>query len=422
MNPKAFWQKRARREALRFNFAWWLQSYLPWLMGVSLACAAGVIALRSTQTGLHAAAWILPAILAAGIPVAFFRSRSKFLSSAEALVRLEADLGLNNRLTAAASGIADWPDIQPKAQFALRWDWKAALWPPLAALAMLVVSFYLPVSRPPAAAIEPSAEPPAWTSVQEKLNSLRQEALAQPEVINSLQAALDALRKQPSSQWFQQTSLEAGDHLRQRLDQGLAELQKNLERALGALEAARQLENTEMENLSEPLEAMFQEAVRQLESGALPLSSEELATLQKLDLSQIRQLSPAQWQELTNRIQASAGEGQNPGAARAAVLAALKGQGGNDPSRGRNDAPLSMKDNESRLGTTRTESLPEADLSRSALGDIKGLESGAHEVDESAWQGPQEGGTLAAPGSGGDAVWEQTATPDEQAALKRFFR
>ncbi len=80
------------------------------------------------------------------------------------------------------------------------------------------------------------------------------------------------------------------------------------------------------------------------------------------------------------------------------------------------------EEQETQLGTTTTETVSNDDLSNAAVGDLMGLGSGKHEVDNNAWNGPQAGGTISSTGSGGEAVWEQSATPREQEALRRFFQ
>jgi len=104
------------------------------------------------------------------------------------------------------------------------------------------------------------------------------------------------------------------------------------------------------------------------------------------------------------------------------LLALMLGQGTGGVDRGPGTAPLVLKEDKTQLGTTKTESLQNDDLSRAAVGDLIGLGAGEHKADEATWTGAQLGGANSSVGSGGEAVWDQAATPAEQEALRRFFR
>jgi hypothetical protein len=427
MAHASFWLRRARREALRFNAGWWLQMFLPWVMGLGITASIGILALRSAD---REPAWALPALAAlvcAGLAASFFLARSRFLTRRDALVRLDADLRLHNRLTAAAQGIGDWPAPEERAALALHWHWRALLWPPFAALALVFAAAVIPLPDAQAKNTTAQAEPPAWTATQEKIESLRKDEIVQREAVEELQASLDALRKQPSDQWFRHESLEAGDNLQTQLDQSLADLQKNLETSLGALEAAREIEQSQLQALGQPLDKALGEALQGMEMGTLPLDEKMLSQLKKLDASQIRQLTASEWKTLSERLKQGIGtcsggqcQGDKAGSTLLALILSQPGQGG--ISRGPGAAPLTLSDYESQLGTTHTEAVQNDDLSRAALGDLMGLGIGEHKVDKTAASGPQAGGAMSAAGAGSEAVWQQTATPAEQAVLKKFFQ
>jgi hypothetical protein len=76
----------------------------------------------------------------------------------------------------------------------------------------------------------------------------------------------------------------------------------------------------------------------------------------------------------------------------------------------------------SDVGEGTAQALTAGDLKRFSLGDKLGTTTGAHDVDPSAAVGPSAGGAVAAPASGGEAVWVNRLTPTERAALKRFFK
>jgi hypothetical protein len=424
---ESFWLRRAQREAWRFNTGWWLEMFLPWIVGLGIAASVGILALRSANLEPVRLGIPVAVIILAGIATSWFLARRKFLSRNEALTRLDADLHLRNRLTSAQQGVGEWPAPREKASLALRWKWSALLWPPAAALALVGAAVLIPLPESSARVAQAKGEPPTWTATQEKLEALRKDEIAQREAVEQFQAALDALRKQPSDQWFRHESLEAGDNLQTQLAQSLADLQKNLETSLGALEAAREIEQRQLQALGQPLDQALSEALKGMEIGKLPLDEKMLSQLKNLDVSKCRQLSAEEWKALSERMKQGIGTcsgGTSKGEGGASDLIALilgqSGQGG--VSRGPGAAPLTLSDYESNLGSTNTEAVPNADLSRAALGDLMGLGTGVHKVDQHAESGPQSGGPMSAAGTGSDAVWQQTATPAEQGVLRKFFQ
>ena len=423
---KTFWLRRARREALRFNLGWWVQMFLPWIIAAGVIAAIAVLALRSANQQAAPAALAAAGIILLGTIAALIIARRKFLTRGEALTRLDADLSLKNRLTSAAEGIGEWPATRPAAALSLRWKWTSLLWPPALSIALASAAFLIPLPEGIARTTKAAAEPPAWTTTQEKLDALRKDEVVQQESLEELQKSLDALRKQPSDQWFRHESLEAGDHLQTQLGRSLSDLQKNIEQALSVLEASRQIEQSQLQALGQPLDDALKQALQGLELGKLPLNQEMLAQLKPLDPSKIRQLSAGEWKKLSEKMKACIGtcsggfcSGDKAGDALLALILSRQGGG---VSRGPGTAPLALKANETQLGTSNTEAVKNDDLSNAALGDLIGLGTNKHRVDEAAWSGPQTGGAMSSNGRGGEAVWQQGATPDEQEALRRFFK
>lgn len=423
---KEFWLQRARREAFRFNFGWWLQKFIPWIIGLGLAGAVVTLALRTAGHEPTAAGVAVLAGALVGSIVAWLQARGKFLNTNEALTRLDADLRLRNRLTSATQGVGDWPRPDDNAALALRWNWKSLWWPPTTALLLALAALLIQLPDGNAKATAAKVGPPAWTTTQEKLDELRKEEFVQEEAVDEFQKALEALRKQPSDEWFRHESLEASDHLQSQLDQSLGELQKNLETALGALEASREMEDSQLKALGQPLDEALQKALQGLEMGKLPLDEKLLAQLKKLDVSKIRQLSAEECKKLGDKMKMGIGTCSNgfcKGDKAGATLLALIGKpGSGGVDRGPGAAPLTMKGYETQLGSTETETVSNEDLSNAAVGDLMGLGTSKHEVDKNSWNGPQAAGVISSTGSGGEAVWEQSATPGEQQALQRFFQ
>jgi len=423
---ESFWKSCARREAWKFNFGWWLQFFLPWIVAAGLITAVVLLALRSMESGLSGAALVAAGLLVLGLGVSFVLARKKFLTRSESLARLDGDLRLHNRLVSAAEGVGDWPAPRDEARLSLQWNWRTLFWPPLAAIALVIAAAWIPIPNASAFTAKPKSEPTSWTATQEKIDALKKEELVQQPALEELQQALDALRKQPSEQWFSHESLEAGDHLEAQTSQSMADLQKNLEKALGALEASRQIEQSQLTALNQPLDKALQDALKGMEMGKLPLDEKLLSQLKGLDPSKIRQMSAEEFKKLSEACKngiktASGGFAKKEGEGNA-LLALIYAQGNGGVGRGPGAAPLTLNDKETHLGTTKTETVSSQDMSHAAIGDVMGMTSGKHNVDPNAWQGTQSGGGMASEGAGGDAVWQQTATPEEQEALRRFFK
>jgi hypothetical protein len=81
-----------------------------------------------------------------------------------------------------------------------------------------------------------------------------------------------------------------------------------------------------------------------------------------------------------------------------------------------------LKADQTQLETTETEAVGNDDLSRAALGDLAGLNTGEPQVDTTTWRSGESGGANSSAGTGGETVWDQVATPAEQEALRRFFK
>jgi hypothetical protein len=239
---RTFWLRRAGREALRFNFGWWLQFFLPWLFGLGILGSVSVLGLRSANHGLLALSLAVLLLAFVGVIVAFFVARPKFLSVSEALARLDVDLGLHARLSSANQGIGEWPATRPGARLALGWNWTSLLKPPLVAGALLAASVLVPLPKRQSKPTDAAANPPAWDAIQSRLDTLESSEIVQAEALERLQKSLDFLRNQPADQWFGHGSLEASDQLHQQIEQSTGRLGEQLEVALGVMEAARSIE------------------------------------------------------------------------------------------------------------------------------------------------------------------------------------
>lgn len=420
---KDFWIARARGEGFRFNVGWWLQMLLPILFWGGLLASVAVLISRSAGVPVSASL-ILPGglfLLAAAL-AAFILARKNFLNPTEGLVRLESDLRLRNALSCAQAGVSDWPPPDTEARFQLKWKLRPPLWQPATAVLALMVASLIPLPQSEATEGATVGEPGTWTDLQERIEQLKAAELVQPEPLDELAKSLEALRSKPREEWFSHQSLEAGDHLSASTESSLAGLQKNLEMALGAMEASRQLEAAQLSALSPQLSEALQNALAQMANGALPLDEKLLSQLQAMTPNGARQLSAEEWQKLQAKMMegiSTCSNGLCAGDKAGEALLAMMAQSGGIISRGPGAAPLTLSEKAKDLGSTTTELLRNDDLSRAAIGDLMGLGTTDHKVDESLITAA---GTIADTSSAGDSTSTLNATPSEQKVLQSFFR
>jgi hypothetical protein len=351
----------------------------------------------------------------------FLKARSKFMRSQDALVALEADLCLHNALTAASVGLQDWPEFQPGARLNLRWNLKIAGLQVLGVAMAFLAATLIPL---PAKSLpdEVAGQPAAWDAMEQRIEEVKAAEIVEPQALEELEAALQALRGKPENDWFSHESLETTDHLQESTEAALSELAKNLESALAAMEVSRQLESAQMAALSPELQKISAEALKALASGTMPLNEKMLSNLKGLDPSTLRQLSAEEWEKIKAKMSqgistCSNGFSSGDKAGDALLAVVLASQGG--VSRGPGSAPFALKDSETNLKTQSIERLENSDLRHAALGDLVGLGTGEHQVDESA---SGAAGTLANPSAAGDSPSSVNASPSEQKVLQQFFR
>ena len=104
-------------------------------------------------------------------------------------------------------------------------------------------------------------------------------------------------------------------------------------------------------------------------------------------------------------------------------LVATARQGGNPGGKGGGPSvPLTLDRDPSGINAAKKENLSSEDRQHDTLGDLQGLGTGKHKVDQNAYQGPSDGGTTQHQGAGGDAVWTDNLTPEERATLREYFQ
>ena len=434
--PADFWRRRAGWTALRHNAACVLVEFLPWALGVSAAFACGLLIARQNGAAGSAAWLAYGAGLLACVEIALRRSRGRFFTARDAMVRLEWRLGLHNRLSSASDGIGDFPAARPAPDgFAIRW--RKIVLPLAGASATVLAANWIPVSRA-VPVYRPPTTPIAWTQTAGWVDALKKSNALQDPPVEELRERLEQLRKQPAEDWYSQSSLEAGDNLHGQTERSIQALQRDLESASNSLgEMERFSDTTSAAEMKSAHENMAN-ALKGLAMGNLPLNNDLLNQLKTADLSNLKGLSQSQLDALKSRMKAgekAAADCLHPGEMKSrqqqVASSARSGQPGDGlgkpggpggPGGGKSSAPLNLHDKPEDLGTTTTAPVVSNDLEHALPGDVMGVGKGEHQVDPSKYTGPVSAGPIASNGDGGEAVWRNDLTPKEREALKNFFK
>jgi hypothetical protein len=425
-----FWQRLARRLAWRVNAAAWWDGWITPAVVVSALSAGAVLAARrqgfdSRQLWMGlAVALLLCALWAA------WRARRRFFSESAALVELDVALGLKTRLTAASAGVGHWPEIPSRRVSVLRWKLSRVLVPPGFALAMLAVAGFIPVSKAREVPRPPAEPPAAWQEMDQWLKGLEQQELAKPEAIESWEERVNRLRKQPESAWYGHGSLEAGDTLHQQLEVGLRSMGSDLDEAAEAVEMMESVGGKSHDAQSEGSDAQLDRAMQRLEAGTVPLHPKLLSQLKAAAGKNSKPLSMAELQKLQRRLRESAGfcrlqirecKAGHKDCTSGRCIGKGNRHGHGGISRGRGDAPMSLAEQASRTDSTLLEGVANEDLQHSALGDTIGMSRTGHQVERGQVRSMSGGHVTASP-AGGETVWRDALTPEEQQVLQRYFK
>lgn len=417
-----FWMARARRVALRRNTATFLATFLPQMLVISGAAAALLLLLRTLRVE---AEFVWPALAFAWLvaaAAAWFFSRGRWLRTDDALVRLDEVGQMHNRLTAARAGIGAWPEPR-EVREPVRWHWSRLLGPLTLAAMLLAGAAWLPV--PETRQRERTREQPlAWTQLDSWIERLDEAKLVEQQALERVREQLNELREQPPDRWYDQSSLEAGDSLREHTDQSLQRMLQQLEKTEQTLAAAEKAKETSSPAQLNELSNALQNATQNLELGTLPLNKEMLNQLKNLDSAALKRVSPEQLAEMREKVRDGMRTAQQclkPGAnLKDAGLAQTdegSGKGG-----GGGPAPLALRNDPTDLQTKETETIANTDPSQALPGDLVGIDQGKHDVDTTRALQQTAGGAISAAGEGGDAIRRESFTPREREVLQRFFK
>lgn len=439
----AAWRKLACRTARKVNLAWCVQIAGPVLVIAGAAGFAGILWSRS-RVGVIAPASVIPwviAVLVGVLGVSFLLARGRFLSVADAMVRLESELRLHNALSAASAGCGTWPELPARIGDGWRWNWSRVIGPLVCGVAFIALALWLPLS-PDARAVLAAVEPQSWAKMESWLDKLEQEKIITPDEKEEQAARIEHLRDQSQDKWFSHESMNASDTLKEQLQRDIQSLGQKFDQAARVLNALEKYADQLSTPAKDKLLKDFDEAVTGLKTGQLDIDPALMKQLGQLDLKNLKSLNPGQSKALRDALKKNAGEckgmcekrgflgdgeGEDDEMAEMQGLLKKQGQGEGEGSgiggldRGPGTAPLTLSDEENRFDTNKNEAASNPDLSRAQLGAMLGIKNGKHEVDKTAVS-PTTAGAVKNSGEGGSQVWRESLTPEEKAVLKKAFK
>lgn len=435
---RGYWDRTARRLAVEINAGWWLSGWLPWAAGILATGTFGLLYAR--WRGAVSGGWMLTAIglaLAVAAVAAWWRCRSRFETLATARVRLEDALGLDARLTAAGAGVGTWPALPPaeERRWPITWRWSR----PVAVLAilgsLLAIAARLPLQVPGESRPHVIEKPADARVVEQWLEAVEREQAVDEQGVEEKRRAIAEILERPAEKWYEHASLEAAGALKERTEAALREMAENLAAAERAAEKLAEMAATLPPDLRDRLLDELKAAAEGLAQGDFRPPADLAEVLRQMQQAMTPgegRCDPAEMRRLTEALEANREALEKalaaaPGLDREALERAFAGGGPRElpgrggVQRGRSDADLTLGE-ERDLGTTRKEKVDlTMDPARAAPEDLLAVVDGEHEVDETAYTGPQAGGTVAHEGDGGMAAQVDALLPAERAAVRRFF-
>ncbi len=451
---RKYWRDQSSALSRRINLGWFLQTLSAPLLIVSAVGAVATLIVRRefSEIPLSVIGVSLAASLVITAVIALVLAAKRFEKPEQALVRIEADAGLNAALSAASAGVSPWPEPPAALAESLKWHLPKTLAPPLAAVALLAIGLLVPISARQTAPPAPSSQPQAWSQIDSQLEQLVEDAMVDEEYIEEVEKRLEELRAQEEEEWFSHASLEATDSLEESHNSNMEKLDRELSEAGNALEALAENADKLNAQQKQKIAEQFDQALEGLQNGAMKPNPELLDQLSKLDPNDLGKLTPEQMKQLKEGMEKlkdsldkacdgqgegegdwedqllgdgeGEGEGEGQGNGQGQGEEEGEGQDGEGPgsggvNRGPGHDPNVLRDGKDALEIGELTGLDAEDLSRAIPGDLLQLQDGKHTVDESASKAASGG--AASEGKGGDRVWRDSLAPDEQRALKKYF-
>lgn len=377
----------------------------------------------------------LAACLAITAGIALFLAARRFEKPEQALVRIEAGAGLHSSLSSAKDGVCPWPAPPASLPANLKWHLPKTFAPPLGAIALLAIGLLVPINARHASSPAPSNQPQAWSQIDSQLEQLAEDAMVDEKYIDKVAKRLEKLRGQDEEEWFSHASLEATDSIKEAHNSNMEKLDRNLSEAVNALEALSEMADKLNAQEKQKLAEQFEQALEGLQNGEMKPNLQLLEQLSKLDLSELGKLTPEQMKQLKKGMEVlmeslekckdcQGGQSVGQGAWDKQLLGNGEGEV-DDPvsggiNRGPGHDPDVLRNGKAHLDVGKLAELNAEDLSHTTPGDLLQLQVEKHTVDESAAQ--YAAGGVAVEGKGGDRVWRDSLAPDEQRALKKYFK
>jgi len=439
MAEEQTWRTIASRTSRKINFGWWLQVLATPLLITALVIACGILIVRREMDSLP---WLeigggtLAALILTGI-ACWLAARTHFESSQQSLVRIEAAMRLRNALTAADHGIAPWPEVPAMINDGTSWHWKRLAPPLIGAVLIIACGFLIPIHAK--STVNTAQEPTAWNELDTSLDQLNEQEVVQQDYIDEMRDKLEKLREQSPDEWFSHSSLEATDNLKKNHANEQESLKNNLQRAEKNLAELQKGGGKMNEEKKQRLLNEFDQALKKMEQGGIKPNEKLLKQLQKLDPKELDKLTPEQMNQLRENMrkhaeklnQQGGKKGDQPGEGEDDWMKDPEGDGedgedGEKPgkggiNRGPGTAPDVLGDPHADAGKGKLERLKNDNKEQALPGDLLQTSDGEHDVDETK-KGPTAGGAASNKGKGGDRVWKDSLLPEEQKALKKFFK
>jgi len=464
---KDFWLKQAGLIRRRYNTACWLSAWLP--IFVVFCCLAAVVLLWCRQAGASLPFFWWGFIALSPVPAiwAYCLSRAKFLTLEEALVRIETAEHLDARLSSAHAGAGEFPAREHSVSDGSSWEVSKIAFPLGTAICLLLCAQLFPVRPANSMVSSPGNRPHSLAETEDLLAELEKSEVVSPEDLEDLKEQLEQLEELDPDERFEENGLEAADSLKERVEQGAAELLSGIERLedqLDSLEGAEQLPQASQEELQSSLG----ETLRSLEQGSMRLSPELSKSLSESLRVDPGSLSPEQLNKLKQRLQQGReklaealgdpsgsseqgselgteqgeqqggdSQGQCSGGSSGGEMcengsqgqgAGKNGKGGKEGGqeeggigKGGDTAPLVLNEKSPKI-TSNAQQMLDPQGRELELGKFLGEQLRAPNSDTSGDYSPEQAGTLKQFSKGGKAVAQQDYTPEEGEILKRYFK
>lgn len=458
--PPGRWGWRTGLLRAQINTGWWLSTWLPFVLGVGIAGTFALIGVRWQAPEAVPMVWTGIAVaFAATAAAAWLIARDRFESYASAQVLLEDALGLHARLSAAAAGVGPWP--APPSDLAerwpVRWRWTRPVGLGALVAVMLTAAAVVPVAEARGVARQVIERPTDAAVVERWIDRLEKEKAIDEPSAESIERKIADLLERPRDRWYEHASLEAAASLREQTAADVAALSRALaDAAAAATVVSRSMDEKATApasaERSAAAAAALESALASLAAAPLQPGKDALSKAQggARSAEEARALAAA-LRDNANRLRRALAEspefdlaalaecerecdgckpcgtcaacraGRPCEKACAACRAAGLVAGNGNVTRGPGTAPLTFTERERRAATRPEQVAQLADPERAAAGEVLAVIDGGDEPEVARFEGPQAGGAVVDPGTGGAAARVDNLLPAEQDSVRRFF-